>query len=527
MNALAGTPALVRLALRRDRIRIPVWVAAVVALVLVTAQTVQGLYPTAGALAAAAAVIEDNPTAVVMNGPAQGLGTLGGRVAFEVGAFGAVLVALMSLLLVGRHTRAEEESGRTELVRAAAVGRQGPLTAALLVTAGADALVAVAVAVGLIGLGLPVTGSFTLGAVLGVVGLVFAGVAAVTAQVTEHARGATGLAIAVLGLAFVLRAAGDVGDGTLSWASPIGWAQASRPFAGERVWPVLLALAAAALLAAGATVLGARRDVGAGLVRPRPGPPVARASLLRPAGLALRLQRGSLVAWALAVFLLGVAYGSIAPDIGDFVGENQDLGELLAPSGGAGLTDAFLGTALLVLALIGSGFAVQSTLRLRGEEGAGRLEPVLAAAVSRIRWVGGFLAVTLVGSAVVLAMGGLGAGLASGLLSGDVAAVPRLLGAALAYLPAQWVLVGFAIALFGLVPRVAAAVWAVLAGCVLVGLLGPLLGLPGWVSGVSPFHHVPRLPAAEFSAVPLVVLLGVGTALVGAGLAAFRRRDIT
>ncbi|MDQ3987906.1 MAG: ABC transporter permease, partial [Actinomycetota bacterium] len=313
-------PALVRLALRRDRVRIPVWVAAVAALVLVTAQSVQGLYPTPGALAAAAAVIEDNPTALVMNGPAQGLDTLGGRVAFEVGAFGAVLVALMSLLLVGRHTRAEEESGRTELVRAAAVGRQVPLTAALLVTAGANALVAAAVASGLIGLGLPVTGSLTLGAALGVVGLVFAGVAAVAAQVTEHARAATGLAIAVLGLAFVLRAAGDVGDGTLSWASPIGWAQASRPFAGERVWPVLLALAAATLLATAATALGARRDVGAGLVRPRPGPPVARASLLRPAGLALRLQRGSLVAWSSAMFLIGVAYGSIAPDIEDFVG---------------------------------------------------------------------------------------------------------------------------------------------------------------------------------------------------------------
>ncbi len=526
MSALAGMPALVRLALRRDRVRIPVWVAAVAALVLVTAQSVQGLYPTPGALAAAAAVIEDNPTALVMNGPAQGLDTLGGRVAFEVGAFGAVLVALMSLLLVGRHTRAEEESGRTELVRAAAVGRQVPLTAALLVTAGANALVAAAVASGLIGLGLPVTGSLTLGAALGVVGLVFAGVAAVAAQVTEHARAATGLAIAVLGLAFVLRAAGDVGDGTLSWASPIGWAQASRPFAGERVWPVLLALAAATLLATAATALGARRDVGAGLVRPRPGPPVARASLLRPAGLALRLQRGSLVAWSSAMFLIGVAYGSIAPDIEDFVGENRELGELLAPSGGAGLTDAFLGTALLVLALIGSGFTVQSALRLRGEEGAGRLEPVLAAAVVRTRWVGGFLAVTLLGSTAVLAMGGLGTGLAHGLLSGDAAAVPRLLGAALAYLPALWVLVGVAVALFGLVPRVTAAAWAVLAGCVLVGLLGPLLDLPGWVGGASPFHHVPRLPAAEFSAVPLVVLLGVAAALVGAGLAGFGRRDI-
>ncbi|MGH3977993.1 MAG: ABC transporter permease, partial [Pseudonocardiaceae bacterium] len=260
MTALDGTGTLIRLMLRRDRIRIPVWIAAIIGLVLLTAQSIKGLYPTPADLAAAAAVIENNPTALVMNGPAQGLDTLGGRIAFELGAFGAVVVALMSLLMVGRHTRAEEETGRTELVRAAVVGRYAPVSAALLVTAVANVLVGAAIAAGLVGMDLPLTGSLTLGAAFATVGLVFAGVAAVAAQVTEHTRGAYGLAVAVLGLAFVLRAAGDVGDGTLSWLSPIGWGQASRPFASERWWPLLLAVAAAALLVAAALALGARRD---------------------------------------------------------------------------------------------------------------------------------------------------------------------------------------------------------------------------------------------------------------------------
>ncbi|MGH3980070.1 MAG: ABC transporter permease, partial [Pseudonocardiaceae bacterium] len=264
----------------------------------------------------------------------------------------------------------------------------------------------------------------------------------------------------------------------------------------------------------------------AGLVRPRPGRAAASWGLLRPVGLALRLQRGSLVAWAVAVFLVGVAYGSVGQDIGDLIGDNPDMAAMLARSGGADLTDAFFGVALLVLALIGSGFAIQSALRLRGEESAGRAEPLLAAAVSRHRWAGSHLAVALLGSGAVLAAGGLGMGLSFGVITGDAGEVPRLLGAALVGVPAVWVLVGFAVALFGLVPRATTAAWAGLGGCVVVALLGPLLDLPGWLADVSPFQHVPPLPAAELTAGPLGVLLAIAAGLTAAGLAAFRRRDI-
>ncbi len=296
MTALAGTPALIRFVASRDRIRIPVWVAAVAGLVLLTASSVQGLYPTQAALRKAAGVVENNPAAVAMSGPARALGTLGGRIALEVAAYGAIAVALMSVFLVARHTRAEEESGRTELVRAAAVGRHAATTATLVVAAAANLAVAAAVAAGMIALDLPVAGSLALGAMFGAVGLVFAGFTAVAAQVTEHTRGVYGIGVTAVGLVYVLRAAGDVGDGTLSWLSPIGWGQAMRPYAGERWWPLLLSVGVAAALTGAAFALGSRRDVGAGLVRPRPGRPAAPAGLTRPIGLALRLHRGSLLA---------------------------------------------------------------------------------------------------------------------------------------------------------------------------------------------------------------------------------------
>lgn len=157
------------------------------------------------------------------------------------------------------------------------------------------------------------------------------------------------------------------------------------------------------------------------------------------------------------MFLAGIAYGSVGEDIGDLVGDNDEL--FPAGSGVTDLADAFLGTALLILALIGSGFAVQSALRPWAEETAGRAEPVLAAAISRTRWVGAYLAVALLGGAVVLASGGLGTGLAYALVTGDAGQVPRLLGAALVHLPAVWVLVGVTAVLFGMVPRASVAAW--------------------------------------------------------------------
>ena len=368
-------------------------------------------------------------------------------------------------------------------------------------------------------------GSVAYGAALAAVGLVFAAVTAVTAQVTEHARLAGGLAAIVLGAAFVLRAIGDGGDGWASWLSPIGWGQAVHPFAGERWWVLLIPLAASTGLVLVAFALVGRRDLGAGLVRPRPGSPVGADRLTTPVGLALRLQRGSLVGWAAGIFLGGVAYGSIAKGIDDFVGGNQSLHDIVDQAGGS-LVDSFFVTTTLLLAMIGAGFSIQSTMRLRGEETSGRLEPVLATALGRIRWAAGHLTVALGGSAVMLVAAGLGTGGAYAIAVGDGGQVPRLLGAALVHLPAMWVAVGVTVLLFGLVPKAMAVAWVGLALCLVIGLFGQLLELPAWLRATSPFEHTPQIPVAGFDAVPLVALTALAAVLTVVGLVAFRRRDI-
>lgn len=530
-NHLAGTGALVRFILRRDRVRIPVWVAALGLTTIGTAASFPDLYPTAEDRQARATLMSANPTSVAMSGPGHGIDdyTYGAMMSNEMLGFVAIFAALMSVLMIVRHTRAEEETGRAELVRAAVVGRYAHVTAALIAVVGTNLALGLLIAVGLGGSGIESigwSGSFLYGAAVASVGIVFAGVAAVTAQVTEHARGASGMAGAVIGVAFALRAAGDIGNGALSWFSPIGWAQATRVYVDDRWWPLGIAVVAAALLVVFAFALSRRRDVGAGLIAQRPGPASGTRFLGTPLGLALRLQRANLIGWAIALFVFGAVYGQLIGEVETFSAENEALNDFLPEISGATLIDSFVALIVSLLAMVCSIYAVQATLRLRSEETAGRAEPVLSTALSRTRWMLSHATVALVGSSVILALSGVGLGASAAATLSEPSLFGDVVGATLAYLPTLWVTVGLAAALFGVVPQATAAAWAVIVYALSIGMLGNLLQLPAWSFDISPFTHVPPLPGAELTWTPLIVLTAVATALIAIGVAGFRRRDV-
>ncbi|MGH3424814.1 MAG: ABC transporter permease, partial [Nocardioidaceae bacterium] len=294
---------------------------------------------------------------------------------------------------------------------------------------------------------------------------------------------------------------------------------------GEIWWPALLSVGAAVVVTAIALRVLDHRDIGAGVLPSRPGPARAGAGLGGCLGLAWRLQRGSLAGWGVALLLIGLAYGSIGTDVGDLIGDSPQAAEMFAQTGG-GLVDSFYSTTALMMALIGSGYAVQAALRLRTEEAAGRVEPILATRVPRARWVASHLLVALAGSAVVVALGGLGTGLAYGLTSGDASQIARLLGASLVHVPAVWVLVGLTVALVALVPRWASLAWAALAFCFVMMMFGALLRLPGWLVDLSPFTHMPLLPVEDPAAAPLVATAIAAAVLCAIGLGGFARRDV-
>jgi ABC-2 type transport system permease protein len=526
MSDRAGTAELVRLIVRRDRVRFALWIAGIGLLVLVTVASTKSLYPTPESLRGIAAVTADNPAASALNGPPIALDTLGGQVAYQLGAAALTAVGLMCLLLTSRLTRGEEDSGRLELVRAAPVGRDAPLAAAVLVVTALAVVVGAATTAILVAEGLPTAGSVALGLSLTVLGCFFVGLTALTAQVTENPRVASGLSGAVLAMAYALRAAGDASGGGLSWASPIGWAQKARPYGGEEWWPLGLCLLVAVGLGAVSVGLFHRRDYGGGLIPPRRGPAQAARTLRNPIGLAVRLQRGVVLWWAAGLLLMAGASGFLVSSIEDFVSDNQAVEDLILKSGGATLSDSFLGTILLYCALGAAGAAVQISLRLRTEETAARAEAILATPVSRWRWVGSHTSVALVGSALGLVAAGLGLGATAAMALDDAGTLPRTVAASLVYLPAVWLLVGIALALFGLSPRWVGLAWGVWAFWMVVATFGSLLDPPGLVLDLSPFEHTALAPAEAVAVVPLAAILAVAAVLAGVGFLGARRRDI-
>lgn len=528
MKRLTGTAAIARFILRRDRIVLPLWAVWLAVLPMITLSAFRELYPTEAQIETAARGFGSNPAFLAMFGPVFHP-NLGSLTAWRLSIV-FMVIGVVSLLTVIRHTRVEEETGRRELVGAAVVGRHAPLAAALLVVIGVDLAVGLVSTIGLIGQGQPVAGSVAFGLALALSGIVFAGVGALAAQLTTNAGAARGLALSVLGLVYVTRAAGDAGDaGWLLVTSPFAWAQRLRPFAGEQWWIAAPLVALAVALIWGAVALSARRDVGSGVLEQRPGPARASPRLGSPLGLAWRIHRGLLLAWAAGFAVLGAVYGSVAEGVGDLLRDNPELRDIFERMGGveAQIIDLYLAAVMGLLGLIGAGYSIQAAMRPRLEEESQRAEPVLATAVERTRWLGAHLVFAFAGPVVVLGAAGTTIGLTYGAASGGIGGqVARNVVAALAQVPAVWVLVAVAVALFGLAPLAASSVWGVYGAVIFIGLLGAILDLGQWFLDLSPFTHVPGLPAADFEWLPVLALSALAAVLGAAGVIGFRHRDV-
>jgi len=531
-TGLAGTGELTRLALRRDRIALVATVYVIVALVAGTAWTFRKLYPTAAGRAALAATGEGNPALRFLYGRLYG-DSLGSLTTWRYGVWAGIFTALAAIFVVVRHTRTDEEAGRLELVGSAVVGRDAALVAGLLTAAAPVLAITVLLWTALPFTGLPAAGSAALALGIGACGLAFTGITAVAAQLASTAGGARGIALGVLGAAFMLRGVGDAagagGLSWLSWVSPLAWIQLTQPFAAERWWVLALPLATFALGVVLAFQLAARRDLGAGLLPDRPGGPAASRLLSNPVGLAWRLQRGMLAGWVAGYAVTFAASGAAAKGVGQLVGTSTALQREFARLGGqAAIVNAYLAALMLLAGLVGAAYATSAVLRLRSEETDGRAEPVLATRTGRVRWALSHITVAVAGTVLLLAVAGVAAGLGYGLRAGSAGTeVTRMLGAGLAQLPGSLALAAVAVLLFGLLPEAAVpGAWTAVGLVVAIALFGELLQVSHWVLDISPFTQTPRLPGGTVTAEPLLwlCLAAVGFSVIG--LLGLRRRDI-
>jgi ABC-2 type transport system permease protein len=527
MGELTGTAGLVRLALRRDRLLMPAWVGLFAAMAAFSASATVGLYPNEASRIEAARTINSAAATVALYGPIYDPTSLGALSITKLTAVYAALLSILMVMLVVRHTRAEEETGRLELVGAGVVGRAAPLAAALLVVGGASVVLGLLAAAGLTGSGLPLAGSLIFGAGWAATGFFFAAVAAVAAQVTSGGRSANGLGFTVIALAYVARAIGDLADagpGWLSWLSPIGWNQQVRAFAGNRWSVLMLPVAGSALLVMAAFALRRRRDLGSGLLQDRPGPSVG--NLGSPLGLAWRLQRPLLLAWTVGAGVMSLMMGAVAHSIAGML-DSPEMAKIVRQLGGEqGLTDAFLAAVLGLVGTIIAAYGISAATRVRTEESTGHAEAVLAGAAARVGWAASHWLLALAGIAWLMLVAGVATGLGHALAVGDSSQVVPIALSALTRIPAAWVLVGLVITVWGIWPRAAGLVWGAYAAFILLGEFGQLWGVPRWAMDVSPFAHSPVLPGPGAELTGMLWLTLAAGVFLAIGSAAFHRRDL-
>ncbi|MFN3339280.1 MAG: ABC transporter permease [Dietzia sp.] len=527
ISVLTGTGPLLRASLRHDGVRFAPWIAIATALSTSSVLVYPWLFPDPQARAAFAVAVGANPALGFIFGPAFDLATVDGFNAWRSLALAGFFTALGSILTVIRATRGQEDSGQAELLASGVLGRETRLlTGVGLALIGSLVVGVVAgTATGLCGGDWQ--SSLLLGATFTGSGWMFAGVAAITAQLGSDARTASSLAVGTLGALFLLRGVAYSLDAP-AWAvrvNPLGWMTETRPATADLWWPLLGAVGFTAVCLAAAFTLQARRDFGQAAIAPRPGPD--RGRVRSPWRLVLRLNSGAVLTWIGAFVALGVVFGYFTVSIPEILGKDTAVAAILAAGAATpeDLTAEFLVTILSLVGIIAAIPGVQIMLRVRTEEMDDRVEPVLAGAVHRTRYYADNVILAFAAPAVYVLLSGIL--IASLAASADIGVSFGLtVLQAAATVPAVWTVVAVAVAVVGGRPHVSLVAWIGVLASFTLTLLGPTLRLPDRFLAISPFWHVPTVSASGATPDGLVWIGLVTALLLVVGFVGFRRRDV-
>ncbi|MCL2754258.1 MAG: hypothetical protein FWD35_00875 [Oscillospiraceae bacterium] len=537
-----NTLMLTKFMLRRERIISSVWI---VILVFFSVSLVPGITEVLGAGGdnSPETTLEmlTAPPMIAMMGPLYDTSEAG-LFAFTMLLWTLLAVGLMNIFLIVRHTRTDEEKGRTEVIRSLPVGRLSILGGAVLTAVIVNTVLAVLTGAGMAAAGSPevgfdFAGCMLYGVLLGVFGLFCAALTAIFCQLCVNARSALAFPAIVMTAGYMLRAVGDMPTETgemprefLSYLTPLGLLQRSQVFAGNHLWSVFAVLGLTAALILTAFALNRARDMGEGFIPAKPGRREADRNLLAPFGLQHRLLTNMLLWWGFGLALTGSLYGLIMGDIGGFIENNEFYGDLMIslPPGYEHLQEkSFVATISIILMICASIPVMAAIFRLRKEESDGRLENILAGAASRKRTLAGYVLFAFAASVLIPLVTAFGFwGVAAAVMENPLE-VGFFLDTMLVYLPALWIMLAVAVAIVGWLPKGGLIAWGYMVYSVFVLFLGQMLNLPDFFGKITPFGHVPTLilPDDSVNFATMAVMTAIAAGLTAIGFAGYSRRD--
>ena len=530
-NNFYNTGTLLKLILRRERSTSTIWILLVAGLVslLAVAMAVAIDEASRGEIL----LVFNNPAMIAMMGPIIGgdAPTFGALYTISMLLFTAIAVVVMNVMLVVRHTRADEEKGRYEVVRSLPTGRLAHLNATMIAAILINFLLATLTGLGLFLLGdesMTLNGSMLWGALLGAVGLVFATIAALFSQLSASSKGAIGYSLFTMGAFYMLRAVGDVSMEALSLISPLGIILRGEPYAGNYWWPVFVLLALSIPIALLAYGLNLTRDIDQGLLPDKQGRAEGGRLLTSPFGLALKLTKTGLIVGFITIFAIGASYGTVMGDIEGFIEANEFYQQLILWMDGISMPLLFAGMINFMGAMMAMIPMIIYLMKSRSEEKDIRAELVLATPVCRYKYLGSFVIISFASSIILQFLTPLGLWMTTVAVIDCPSDFPfgTVVLSNLIYLPAIWVILGLGVLLIGWLPKATGFIWAAYGFVFLIGMFGRMDIFPEWMKNISPFGHVAQYPMESISWPSLMALTGVATVFTVVGFIGFRNRDV-
>jgi ABC-2 type transport system permease protein len=530
---------LLRQRIRRDRLQLSLWLFGTALLAFAAISAVFETFGEEQDRREILGVAIATRTILVFRGTPNGVDE-GAFAFFLLFAWLALMGGLMSTFLAVRHTRAEEEQSRADLVASTPAGRILPIVATVSHGVLANVALGLFIALAWIAAGLDGAGSFIAGAAIAVTGIAFLAFGLFAAQLFRTSRAANSLSVAFVLAAYLVRGIGDatgtpsedllhVTPAWPSWLSPIGYGQFTGAYVENDLTPLLFPLGFAVMVIGLVFALQSVRDQGASLLAGRDGRAVAGPVLSSSFGLTWRLNTPILISWTAGAIATGLLATSLSPLVSRFSGDLPQIAEMLRSAIGSEATieQAFVATFYGLVGVLAAACAVQVGIRARQEEAHGTAEQVLATRVPRVRWLLEYWIVGMIVIVIVLTAAAL-AGLI-GAAQSDAAETlaPNVIEAAAAQLPACLVFLGLTLLVFAFAPLATVPVgWTVLGLAAIIGIWGPLLQMPEWVTNLSPFTHSPVPAGGDTDWTGGFWMLGVGLAAGVAAIAAMNRREL-
>ncbi len=527
--AATALAALARRALRDARARTIAFAYMFAVYGYVQAAGYASTYPTVASRLAFARSFAGNSALRLFYGEPHDLLTVRGYAAWRVGGTLAIVAAVWGVLAAVRATRAEEDAGRAELVLAAPVSRRALYGSALIAIAAGTAALWLASWLGLLVGGLDAGGSAYLA--LSIVSVIppFVGVGALASQLAPRKRVATAIGSGAVAVSLLVRAIADTttGAGWLRWATPLGWAEQTRPYSGAQPLVLVLPLVLCAVLLVISVRIAQRRDVGSGLLPAHDTAPANLRLLSSTTAQALREERAVIAIWVVVAGAFGYILGAVSNSVRS-AGISKQLeheierigaGSIITPKG-------YLGFTFLIFVLVVSLFACSQIGAARGEEADQRLDTLLALPVSRHGWLLGRLALGAGGAAAIslacAVLTWLGA-----VWQGVSLSLATMLLAALNCMPLALLTLGVGALVYAILPRASGTIlYSLVALAFLWDLVASVLQAPHWLVEATPFAHIGLVPAAPFRVGAALVMVGLGALASALALALFARRDL-